>query len=178
MDYYSILGPLSFLLFLILIYISSKEKPKKDINGNPILRTSLIYAVIGALTTIASFGILIFGLFFHENDETLAVIIFFLMLSAFGLPLFLFGINVKLIFNNQQMKHTDMLGKIKTIKWNEIDLISFGKVSLLLKIKGNNQTINLHQHTLGFLDFVDAIETNTNYTKQSMGLPYFKNKTN
>lgn len=176
MEISSILGPLSFGLLLTLVYISAKEKPKKDKNGNPILRTSMVYTIIGAIASLASLGILIIGLFIYPNDETIAVIIFFLMLAGLGVPLFLVGINARLIFNKEQMEYTNMIRKIKVIKWNSIKSISFGKISLSLKIKSNDKTINVHQYTIGFNDFVNAIEANTSYTKQTMGVPIYNKK--
>jgi hypothetical protein len=43
-----------------------------------------------------------------------------------------------------------MFGKKKEIKWNEIRDLSFGKVSLELKIVSSDKNIKAHMHLVGF----------------------------
>ncbi len=69
--------------------------------------------------------------------------------------------------------NTTAFGKIKTIRWSDITSISFGKISLELKIKSHNQTIKVHMHLVGFPYFINEIEANTKFTRADMGLPKF-----
>ena len=63
-----------------------------------------------------------------------------------------------------------MFGKQKEIKWNEIRDLSFGKVSLELKIVSSDKNIKAHMHLIGFQELVIKLESKTGKTKTEIGI--------
>ncbi|MBI1286685.1 MAG: hypothetical protein GC178_03820 [Flavobacteriales bacterium] len=171
MDISSAITPLAVTLVMALLVAASKKKPKEDKKGNKILRLPVLYPIIGGFATIAGLTVLVYGLWTCEPDETIFVLMLFLMASGLGIPLLLIGIVFKLVITPDQLEQTTMLGKIKTMKWVDIESVTFGKVSLELKIRSKDQQIKAHMHLVGFPYLIDEIESNTKFNRQEMGIP-------
>jgi hypothetical protein len=57
------------------------------------------------------------------------------------------------------------------IRWEDIVNLSFGLISLELKIEGYKKNIKAHSHLIGFDKLVSKIEEKTGKTRAQMGLP-------
>jgi hypothetical protein len=171
MDISTILTPIAIAIVMALLLAASKKRAKIDENGDKILRLPFFYAILGGLCTIASLIIIIYGLATCAEDEIIFVLIFFSMCAGLGLPLLLAGTVMKVKILTNKLEQTNILGRTKTIMWSEIESITFGKISLELKIVSATDKIKAHVHLKGFEDLVDAIEANTTFTRTNMRIP-------
>ncbi|MEM9675687.1 MAG: hypothetical protein AAF992_24055 [Bacteroidota bacterium] len=170
MNISSIIIPAAVALVMAALLAASKKKPKEDINGNKVLRLPILYTLIGGIATVGSLVILVYGLLTSEPEETVFVLIFFLAVAGLGVPLLLMGVVFKIVITPDGIEQTTMLGKIKTMRWIDITAITFGNVSLELKIRSRDQKIKAHLHLVGFPDLINEIESNTKFTRTEMGV--------
>ena len=158
-------------LVMVLLFAASKKKPKKDEKGNLILQLPKLYSIIGILVIIGGIGLLIFAFFFaNENDQILAIISS-LVSVIIGLLLFAKSYISYIKVTDLGIIETTMFGKQKEIRWNEIKDLSFGEVSLEMKITSSNKSIKAHIHLVGFYDLVSMLEEKTGKTKIQIGIP-------
>ncbi len=158
-------------MLMAILYAVSKKKPKEDGHGNMILQLPKFYPIFGILVIIGGLGLLIFAFFFgKENDAILASIC---SLLAFLTDLYLFakGYISYIKVTDSGIIETSMFGKQNEIKWDEINDLSFGKVSLELKIAASDKNIKAHMHLIGFDNLITRLEEKTGKSKSEMGIP-------
>jgi hypothetical protein len=172
MDTTSSIVAFAVSLTMALLISTSLKLPKEDEQGNKILVLPKFYLIIGLFSICVSLAVVIAGTFTANQDEIIFVILIATLFLSLGIPLFLIGKNFKLVITTKELIHTNIFGKTKSIKWEEIKSISFGKISLELKIKTDLVKIKIHQHSVGFPYLIDTIESKTNYTKKSMRIPF------
>ncbi len=88
-----------------------------------------------------------------------------------GILLFAKGSISNIKITDIGITETSIFGKQKEIKWNEIKDLSFGKVSLELKIVSSNKNIKAHIHLIGFQELVTKLENKTGKSRTEMGIP-------
>jgi hypothetical protein len=166
----SILPVIVVSMVMAFLYKASKKKPKKDELGNIILQLPKLYPIIGVFVIISGIGLLIFAFFFAgENDKILASICSLIAIIT-GYLLFAKGYLSHIKVTDLGITETTMFGKQKEIKWNEIRDLSFGKVSLELKIVSSDKNIKAHMHLVGFQELVTKLESKTGKTKTEIGI--------
>lgn len=167
----NILPIIAVTILMAFLYTASKKKAKEDGRGNIILQLPKLYSIIGVLVIIGGIGLLVFAFFFaNENDKILASISSLIAMIA-GLLLFTKGYISHIKITDFGIIETTMMGNKKEIKWNEIRDLSFGKVSLELKISSFDKNIKAHMHLVGFQELVAKLVDKTGKTKTEIGIP-------
>jgi hypothetical protein len=156
---------------MAFLYSASKKKPKKDEIGNIILQLPKLYAIIGLLLIIGGIGILIFAFITASGNDWIIAISCSLIPMILGVLLFAKGYISHIKITESGIIETTMLGKLKEIRWNEINDLSFGKVSLEMKIASSEKNIKAHIHLVGFDELVSKIEEKTGKTRIQIGIP-------
>lgn len=158
-------------LVMGLLLAASKKKPKKDGAGNIILQLPKLYPIIGILLIIGGIGLLIFAFFFANGNDQILAIICSLIAMIVGLLLFAKGYISHIKVTDLGIIETTIFAKQKEIKWNEIRDLSFGKVSLEMKIATSDKNIKAHMHLVGFDELVSKVEEETGKTRIQIGIP-------
>ncbi|NQY09324.1 MAG: hypothetical protein HRT71_07385 [Flavobacteriales bacterium] len=171
MDITSFIIPVVVSIVLTLLYKASLKKSKIDEDGNRILKLPIFYVLLGGLFSVGSLVVLIWGLISCKPDEVIIVCFAFLLMACLGVPLFLIGWFSQVKIIEEGIEQTTMFGKIKFIKWSEIESISFGKMSQELKIKSETQKVKVPMQLVGFNELVDEIELKTDFDRSKIGLP-------
>ncbi len=167
----SILPVIAVSLIMAFLYSASKKKPKKDESGNIILQLPKLYAIIGLLLIIGGIGLLIFAFLTAKENDWIIAISSSLIAMFLGSLLFAKGFISHIKVTELGIIETTMFGKLKEIKWNEIRDLSFGKVSLEMKIASSDKNIKAHIHLVGFNELVTKLEEKTGKTRVQMGIP-------
>ncbi|MEO8934165.1 MAG: hypothetical protein ABI295_07640 [Xanthomarina sp.] len=155
----------------VFLYTSSKKKPKKDGIGNIILQLPKIYSIIGFLVLTGGVGLFIFASFFADGHAKILASIFSLIAIITGLIIFSKGYISHFKVTDVGIIETSMFGKMKEIKWKEIEDVSFVNSSSELKIEGLDHTIMAHRHLVGFEELVSKLEQKTGKTRAEIGIP-------
>lgn len=172
----TVIVPFVVSLTISLLLYTSLKKPKEDEQGNKILVFPKFYFILGIFSMVASIGIVILGIFTAEQEDVLIVILITAMFLGMGLPLFFIGKNFQLIITPKELIHTNIFNKTRTIKWEDIVVVSYGKISQELKIETETEKIKIHQHAIGFPFLIEEIESRTEYTRKSLGIPFLRKK--
>lgn len=167
----SILPVIAVSLIMAFLNSASKKKPKKDEIGNVILQLPKLYAIIGLLLIIGGSGILIFAFITASGNDWIIAISCSLITMILGILLYAKGYISHIKVTEFGIIETTMFGKVKEIRWKEIRDISFGKVSLELKIVSFDKNIKAHVHLVGFDELVSKIEDKTGKTRIQIGIP-------
>ena len=167
----SILPIIAVSLVMSLLYAASKKKPKKDEVGNIILQLPKLYPIMGIIIITSGIGLLIFAFFFASASDKILASICSLIAMIAGLFLFAKGFISNIRVTELGIIETTLFGKEHVIRWNEIKDISFGKVSLELKIQSFDKNIKAHMHLVGFPELVSTIEEKTGKSKTEIGIP-------
>lgn len=158
-------------LVMVLLFKASKKKPKIDKEGNFILKLPKLYSILGLFTIAIGVALFIYDIFFANAEDKMTIFIIGLSLILIGLPLFAKGSISHIKLTNSAIIETTMFGKTKEIKWEEIKDVSFGKVSLELKIKSSDKSIKAHMHLIGFENLVLLLEEKVGKNRQEFGIP-------
>ena len=170
MDFTYIFIAAAVTIMMSFLLKASRKKPKIDEDGNRILRLPILYPIIGGIAVIFGLGLFIFLCIILPAEDIMFAFIVPLIALGLGVPLLLVSLVSKIKITSEGIEQTTMFGKQKIILWTDIKSITFGKVSLELKIKDENQKIKVHMHMVGFPDFISEIENKTGYSKKQMGL--------
>lgn len=166
----NILPVIIISLVMAFLYAASKKKAKEDELGNIILQLPKLYSIFGILIILGGIGLLIFASFFaHEKDSVTAFIASLIALIA-GMFVFAKGYISQIKVTDSGIIETTIFGKQKEIKWHEIIKLSFGTISLELKIKSADKTIKAHLHLVGFQELVYKLENKTGKSRYEMGI--------
>jgi len=166
-----ILPVMAVSVIMILLFAASKGQPKKDELGNIILKLPKFYSIFGILVILGGIGFFIFAFFFAKENDQLTIVIIGLVAMLSGLFLFAKGYVSHIKVTELGIIETTIFGKQKEIKWNEIEDLSFGKVSLELKIASSNVKIKAHTHLVGFNELVSKLEEKTGKKRIEFGIP-------
>jgi len=164
--------PLVVGLVMSLLYVASKKKPKEDEQGNTILKLPNFYWIMGVFIIATGIGFLFFASYWASESDALPARIAAIIALVLGLLLFGKGYISSILIKDSGLVETSMFGKEKEILWNEIEKITFGKVSLELKIQSSNRNkIKAHLHLVGFDELVSTLEEKTGKTRSQLGIP-------
>ncbi|UII28161.1 PH domain-containing protein [Fulvivirga maritima] len=163
--------PVVVLIIMMFLMSASKKQPKVDDKGNVILKLPIFYLIVGLLAVFGAVAVLVYGLINHEPESPFALLFTVVLILGLAVPLLLMGLNFRLIIKDAGVEQRTMLGKTKAIEWSDIQDVSFGKVSLELKIISNNNKIKVHMHSIGFGTLLEAIESHTDFNRIKIGIP-------
>ena len=136
------------------------------------LRLNKLYLIVGLIAIVIGFiGVIILLITLEINSLYMAIAlnIFF---TPLGLICYLWYHNHILTFNNSEISATSWLGKTSTLKWVDINDISFNALSGQLILKGNSKVIKAHQHLVGIDLFVQTLKERTNLSIDNLKLPF------
>lgn len=156
---------------MVLFYVASINKTKRDDFDNPILQVPKLYSLIGASTFVGGIGLIIFSLFFAIGSDKIIAFIPGLIAICTGLWLFAKGSISHIEITDSEIVEISIFGERKEIKWNEIEEIFFENVNLELTIKGSNNHITAPMHLVGFPELVAELERKTGKTRSQFGIP-------
>lgn len=165
----TILTAVTVSVIMMLLFKASKKNAKNDGHGNIILQLPKFYWILGAFALIIGLFLLVIAIFYVGNDDRNIVLAMSLGAILLGALLFAKGYISNIKISEESIVETSLLGKEKEIKWTEIESVSFGKVSLELKIKSNKKAIKAHVHLIGFPQLIEVVEAKTGITRQQMG---------
>ncbi len=158
-------------IVMALLFKASKKNPKVDNEGNYILKLPKFYTIIGLFTIVIATALFIYDIFFANGEDKMIVFTIGLVLILIGLLLFSTGSISNIKLTNFAIIETNMFGKTKEIKWEDIKDVSFGKVSLELKIKSSDKSIKAHMHLIGFENLVILLEDKVGKNRNEFGMP-------
>lgn len=167
----NILPVAAVLLVMGLLAAAAKKKPKKDEAGNSILQLPKLYPGMGLLMIVVGLGLLVYAYFFANESDQILAIISSLIALIIGLLLFAKGYISHIKVTDLGITETTMFGKLKEIQWKDIKDVTFGDVSLELKIKSHDKSIKAHMHLIGFDELLAKLEEKTGKTKGELGIP-------
>ncbi|MBQ0767669.1 MAG: hypothetical protein KBT58_00145 [Bizionia sp.] len=158
-------------LVITFLYAASKKTPKEDGLGNILLQLPKLYYILGIFVVIGGIGLLIYAFVFANEDDKILATISSITAVLAGSILFAKGYISNLKVTDFEIIETTMFGHRKAIQWNEIKDLSFGKVSLELKITSHSTHIKAHMHLIGFQELLTKLEEKTGKTKTQIGIP-------
>lgn len=167
----NILPAMVVTLVMSLLFAASKKKAKEDPEGNLILKLPRLYPIIGLIMIFGGLGLIIFALFYAQGNDIILASTACLIAMLTGLLLYAKGYISNIRVTDQGIVETTIFAKEKEIRWNEIQSISFGAVSLELKIQSSDKKIKAHMHLVGFPEFIAELEEKTGKSKTEMGIP-------
>ena len=140
---------------------ASKKKPKKDIQGNTILQLPSFYYLFGLALLIGGIGLILYLYIFDNHIDKKYGVLFGLFGIIPGALLYRKGYVSHIMINDLEINETTMLGNKNSIKWSEIQTVSFSKMNKEIVIKSKDNTIKAHVHLVGFPQLVATIEAKT-----------------
>jgi len=147
---------------------ASKANPEKNTDGNEMLTLPLLYGIIGLLSFVIGLAIIIYGLVDFNPENIFPQLFLFLLFGGLGGMLVLQQWVAKVIMTEKEIIKITMFGQKKVIRWEDILVLRFNKVSLELKIQSKETKIKCHQHLVGFPILVDKLVKVTGMTKVQM----------
>ena len=164
----NILPVLIVTLLMSYLYSASKKKPKYDEKGNIILKLPAFYHLFGVALMIGGIGLICYVFFFNNKIDKMYGIIFSLIGIIPGVLFFVKGYISNIVLNETGITENTMFGKQKTIKWNELLDVTFGKMSQELNMKGGSNNIKAHIHLVGFPTLIEKLEEKTGKSIKSL----------
>jgi hypothetical protein len=173
---YSIIAVAVWTSFAFLTKATGKTVTSNE-SGYFNLRMNKLYGIMGIIGILFGVLILIFlPMTAEANDDGvwMGVIILLLIFWGTGIPCFMYYRNHRLTFGENSISATNVIGKVKEIKWSDISDIKFKVLSGVLVIKTQNEQIKVHQHLVGLSKFVEFIETKTTWNRKDLKVPLGK----
>lgn len=160
-------------IVLLITFFARKASSKNPIEtqkGITIYRLPKLYGIIGLI----SVGVGLIPLISVISDfsiETLKTVAFlFLLFGGLGMLLVLMTWIYKIMVSEEAIIQKNMLGKIKTVRFNEIEKIRFNKITTELIIQSTNGKIRCHENFVGFGHLVNILVKKTNFKREDFGL--------
>jgi hypothetical protein len=159
-------------IMMAMLYSASKGKANENEQGQLLLQLPKFYWILGAFMIIVGIALLIAAMFhFDSNEDKVVVLCMSLVTLGFGYLLFGKGYISNIVISENEIIETSMFRKKTHINFNEIDNITFGKISLELSIKSKQKKIKAHIHLVGFRELVAKLSEKTGRTSIEMGIP-------
>jgi amino acid transporter len=145
-----------------------------DESGKFNLRMNKLYGILGLIGLVFGLLFLIFVTLTAEPNDRgiwIGVILMFTIFWGTGIPCLMYYRNHKVTFSDNAIVATNVYGKMKEIKWNDISDIRFKALSGLLILTTQSEQIKVHRHLVGLSKFVEFIETKTKWTSEELKVP-------
>ena len=175
MDWEKILtyGLIGFAVALFMNYLnrSANRGSIKNKSGQYELRMNRLYQIVGLLSIFIAIVFLIAAIYYQEKEMYIIGFAMVLLFGGLGIPLLLYYINHRLIFDEDKITSTGWTKKEITLRWDEITEISFSPFWGKIKVQGQNSQLNIHQHLVGLKEFVKLMENKTMWKASNLKLP-------
>lgn len=175
MDWSGIVGTIiSSLAMAGLFYIGgtgAAAQQEKTKVGTYLLRPNKLYYYLGLFSCSLVVIAIAATLYFDPSQVLFAIAA---TVPIFGIPggyLVFFYRNCWLEFDEEIISTGTLFGKIKRVRWDEIEDISFGKISGYIKVKSAKELLKIHFHTVGLIHFLKMIEDRTDFHPKDLNLP-------
>ncbi|WBX74322.1 hypothetical protein PG913_03720 [Tenacibaculum pacificus] len=148
--------------------VKSNERQKKQINGRYLLKANLVYKVLGFLFIII--GVILMNFIILNWNEEIKIIgpiliCFFLIPGIFTV---IFYYNYSIEFDELRIITTNWKGTKRTFKWSELINVKFFSSFKYLEIKLKFDKILINQDSTGFINFIEMMELQTDYTIEKL----------
>lgn len=167
-----IVGSIITSLVTVLLFwyseVKSNQKRRKEITGRFVLKANLTYKIVGFITTFI--GILLANaVMLHWNEEIaiLGPVTTSIFLIA-GILTLLFYYNYSIEFDNKRIIATNLKNSMKSMLWSEVDTITYSRGLRFLFVKSSSEKIVITQDSVGFISFIEMMETTTEYTAEQL----------
>lgn len=162
-----------------LSFITKATGKSVDIveSGQFNLRMNKLYGIMGIIGLVFGLLFLIFlPLTTEPNDSGiwLAVILMLLIFWGTGIPCLMYYRNHRVTFDDNSIVATSLYGKIKEIKWTDIEDIRFKSMSGLLILTTKDDKLKVHQHLVGLSKLIEFVENKTKWTRKELKVPIGK----
>lgn len=160
-------------LVLLVTYFARKaslKNPVKTQDGITIFRLPKLYGIIGLISVGIGLIPLIAGIADFSIETIKTVAFLFLLFGGLGMLLVLMTWVHKIMINEESIIQKNILGKIKTVKFTEIEKIRFNKITNELIIKSSNGKIRCHENLVGFSQLVRTLVEKTDFKREEFGL--------
>lgn len=164
------------LILAAIFLITSMLKPKKNEDGDVVIKMPLIYPVLGIVAVVGFGFALIYSAGELQENEVIWVTSMGVLFMFLGLLLILKGFVFRILIKEDGLEQISLWGKQTNMKWNEIEAIRFGKVSQNLVIKSKTGKVTAHNHLVGFQFLVDTLQEKTGITRKDMNLAEINTK--
>lgn len=173
MDNFMQYGIIAFIVALTLMFLQkqSKKTPVVNEQGNPVLRLPKLYGIIGIIASVLGDFILIFAILFFDEEDIIHQVILFLLFAGCGIPLMLQGFRHEVVLTDEGIVVKNMIGKVKSVRWENITTARFNSLTLELKISDGTTTVKCHHHLVGFDLLVDRIVERSGLRRVEMRVP-------
>ena len=175
MDWEKILtyGLIGIVVTLFMNYLnrSANQGSIKNKFGKYELRMNRLYQIVGLISIFIAIVFLIAAIYYQDKEIYVIGFAMVLLFGGLGIPLLLFYINHKLVFDENKITSTGWTKKETTLRWDEITKISFSPFSGKIKVQGQNSQLNIHQHLVGLKEFVNLMESKTKWRASDLKLP-------
>lgn len=158
------------VLVMNLLKKASKENAILTDEGHQILKMPILYGIFGIISFMLGLVVICLGIIMFDSENIYPQFFMFLLFSGLGIPLILQAWVAKTILTDTEIIKVSGFGKRKSIKWKDIQKVTFGKISLELKIQDQQNKIKCHQHLVGFHSLVEKLEEETGMSQNEMGL--------
>jgi hypothetical protein len=141
------------------------------------LRMNKLYGFMGIIGLFFGLLFLIFIPLTTESNNGgiyFAVILMLLIFWGTGIPCLLYYRNHRVTFDENTIIATSVYGKIREIKWTDIEDIRFKAMSGLLILTTKDDKLKIHQHLVGLSKFIEFLENKTKWTRKELKVPIEK----
>jgi len=150
----------------------SNKRIQRNVYNQFSLKLNKSYLWVGIICCLLG-SVLMSAAIKHWNKDIYIMssltVVFFL---GMGIIVLSWYYNYELIFDEKRIIASDWKRKKITTKWSEIENIKFSVISGYLKLYSKNERIVVHQHSIGFVEFLRFMEMKTNYTKEELKIPF------
>jgi len=160
-------------LVMLVTYFTRKASLKNPVEtqtGVTIYRLPKLYGIIGLISIGIGLIPLIAGLVDFSIETLKTVAFLFLLFGGLGMVLVLMTWVHKIMISGEIIIQKNMLGKIKTVKFSEIEKIRFNNITNELIIKSSNGKIRCHENLVGFDQLVNTLVEKTDFKREEFGL--------
>ncbi len=160
-------------LVLLITFFARKASLKNPVEtreGLTIYRLPKLYGIIGLISVVIGLIPLVVGLVDFSIETLKTVSFLFLLFGGLGMLLILMTWVHKIMISEENIIQKNMLGKIKIVKFSEIEKIRFNTITTELIIKSSNGKIRCHENLVGFSQLVNTLVKKTDFKREEFGL--------
>ena len=160
----------SLITGIVLWYseIQSNKRQKKNISGKYVLRASVIYKITGIVTTIIGLTFTnLMILNWNDDIQIIAPLVSGMFLIP-GIAITMFYYNYRVEFDDTRITVTNWKATKKTFHWHQLSKVRYLGSLKCLYLKSSTHSTYINQDSVGFINFMEMLESQTNYTAETL----------
>jgi hypothetical protein len=164
---------IAWLVTLLMNYFkkTSKRTPGADKKGNIVLKLSMVYGIIGLLSFILGAAVLVYGLIEYDPEDIGAQIGIFVLFGGLGFLVILITLTHRIFISDKEITQRTILGKRKSIMWEDIKNAKFNPASDYLVIMSDEKKIRCEPFLIGFPVLVKMLEDKVGIKLEQLEIP-------